>query len=256
MELQKRAFAINRIRPYAIILLTAPCSSWYFAKLRCGAVADPYPGRSALGSGVLPALPILIFTGVAKWHILLKSQGFHVSIWRLYALYMVGKFFNNFLPSNVGGDVVRGYELGKSIDSGADSMASVFMERFTGLIVLIVFAVFSFLSNLRFIQDWRLTLAMGLATFGLLGVFWVILDPRPLDLFEKHVRISFIQRYTPKQRKFHTSLVAYRGKRAIVLTLVWSLVFMILAIFNVYASASAFYQPISLFKSRHCRSSW
>jgi hypothetical protein len=191
--------------------------------------------------------PMLIFTGVAKWKILLNSQGFKVSIPRLYALYMVGKFFNNFLPSNVGGDVVRGYELGKSIESGADSMASVFMERFTGLIVLIAFAIFSFLSNLKFIQDWRLTLAMGLATFGLLGVFWAILDPRPLDLFEKYVRIAIVQKYIPKLRKFHASLVAYRhNQRAIALSLAWSLVFMLLAVFNVYASASAFYQPISL----------
>ena len=239
---------INRIRPYAVLLLTAFLLILVFRKVGVADLVQTLTQADLRWVAVSFLLtPLLIFTGVAKWKILLKSQGFHVSLWRLYALYMVGKFFNNFLPSNVGGDVVRGYELGKSIDSGVDSMASVFMERFTGLIVLIVFAIFSFLSNLRFIQDWRLTLAMGLATFGLLGIFWAILDPRPLDLFEKYARISFVQKYIPKLRKFHTSLVAYReNKRAILLSLVWSLIFMLLAIFNVFASSSAFYQPVSL----------
>ena len=190
--------------------------------------------------------PFIIFTGVIKWKILLESQGVSVPLWRLYALYLVGRFFSNFLPSNVGGDVVRGYELGNYTKDGAAAMASVFMERFTGFVMLVVMACISFFFQIGMVKDIRLTLAMGLAVGALLGILWLILDARPLNLVARWVKIPVVQKYIPKLRKFHASINAYRSrKRALVLSLLWSFVFMVLAITNVYASSRAFYSPIS-----------
>jgi uncharacterized protein (TIRG00374 family) len=127
MGIRKRGVSlINRLRPYAVLLLTAFLLFMVFRKVGIADLVQTLTQADLRWVAVSFLLsPILIFTGVAKWHILLRSQGFQVSMWRLYALYMVGKFFNNFLPSNVGGDVVRGYELGKSIDSGSWSVSQV-----------------------------------------------------------------------------------------------------------------------------------
>jgi uncharacterized protein (TIRG00374 family) len=79
-----------------------------------------------------------------KWRIFLRHQGEDVSLWYLYGLYLIGKFFSNFLPSMVGGDVTRVMILGREIGSQSRSAASVFGERFTGLIAMIgVALVFS-----------------------------------------------------------------------------------------------------------------
>lgn len=190
--------------------------------------------------------PFIVLTGVVKWNILLKAQGIKVPFWRLYALYLVGKFFNNFLPSNVGGDVVRGYELGNYTKDGASAMASVFMERFTGLVVLVIMAVISFISHLSLVQNTRLSMAMAFAVIGLFGILWLILDSRPLDFIDRWFKFSLVQKSIPKFRKFHTSLNTYRHhKKALLLSVLWSVIFMTLAIVNVYVSASAFYSPIS-----------
>jgi uncharacterized protein (TIRG00374 family) len=190
--------------------------------------------------------PLIIFTGVIKWKILLKSQKIDIPLWRLYALYLVGNFFNNFLPSNVGGDVVRGFELGNYAQDGVRSMASVFMERFTGFVVLVFMAILSLISQVQLISDIRLTLAVGFAACALLGVLWLVLDPRPLRLITVWVRLPIFQKFVPKLRKFQESLYAYRThKRALALSILWSLVFMLLAITNVYSSARAFHQDIS-----------
>ena len=42
-----------------------------------------------------------------RWRVLLTAQGYPAPLRRLTASYLVATFFNNFLPSNVGGDVVR-----------------------------------------------------------------------------------------------------------------------------------------------------
>jgi glycosyltransferase 2 family protein len=192
--------------------------------------------------------PAIILVGVFKWKILLKSQKIEIPLWRLYALYLVGRFFNNFLPSNVGGDLVRGYELGNYAKDGVRAMASVFVERLTGFIVLILMAIFSLLYQLQLRSDLRLTLAVGLATVGLLGVLWLILDPRPLDVFTLGVKIPLFQKYVPKLKKFRHSLNAYRNhQRALALSIFWSVIFMLLAITNVYSSARAFHEEVSLF---------
>jgi uncharacterized protein (TIRG00374 family) len=190
--------------------------------------------------------PLLLLASVIKWQILLKTQKMAVSLPRLYGLYMVGRFFNNFLPTTVGGDVVRGYELGNYTKDHARSMASVFVERLTGFIMLILLAIISIFSRLRSVGDIRLSLGLWTAVFGMVAAVWLILDPRPLDLIERWVKLPLLYKYIPKFRKFHAGLMAYRTeKQALALAMLWSFVFMVLAIANVYASALAFYKPIS-----------
>src|SRR3972149_5188935 len=48
-----------------------------------------------------------------RWHIFVKADNPQVPLVKLFSFYLVGLFFNNFLPTAVGGDVVRGYDLYK-----------------------------------------------------------------------------------------------------------------------------------------------
>jgi uncharacterized membrane protein YbhN (UPF0104 family) len=49
----------------------------------------------------------MCWRGTWRWRVLLDAQGVHVPRSRLLSSYLVAIFFNNFLPSNIGGDVVR-----------------------------------------------------------------------------------------------------------------------------------------------------
>ena len=42
-----------------------------------------------------------------RWQTLLKTQGIRLSILSLSSSVLVGQFFNNFLPTSIGGDVYR-----------------------------------------------------------------------------------------------------------------------------------------------------
>lgn len=191
--------------------------------------------------------PLLIGVSVAKWQVLLKAQGYEVGFFYLVKLYIVGYFFNNFLPSNVGGDVVRMYELGSHIDDNARGAASVFMERFTGLVVLALLAAISFLTNLTLFDDTALTLAMAVVIAGMFGILWLVLDPRLLKLVERIVKFDFAQKMLGKFRKFYSALQAYREhRRAMVISLLLSVAFYVLAVLNVYFSSLTFHQPVSL----------
>lgn len=190
--------------------------------------------------------PLLILVSVIKWQILLKSQDSDVPLPRLYGLYMVGRFFNNFLPSTVGGDVIRGYELGNYTKNFTGAIASIFVERLTGLITLIVLAIVSLFLHTRLLGDIRLNLVVGSAVIGLVGVLWLTLDSRPLSLLDRRLTFPIARKFIPTLQKFQSSLNDYREHRwTLTLALLWSFVFMFLAIANVYTSALSFHRPIS-----------
>lgn len=188
-----------------------------------------------------------IWVGVVKWHVLLKSRGFHLSFGYLFKLYLVGAFFNNFLPSNVGGDVVRVYELGRRIGDATKALASVFVERFTGFIVLIIVSCLAFLTNLTLVEDTALTLAMLASVVALLGILWVVLDARLLRLAQRWIRIGIVQKIIAKFQNFQAALYEYGDNRgALIQAFLWSLVFYIGAIIYVYVGARAFHTPVDL----------
>ncbi|MEX0757740.1 MAG: lysylphosphatidylglycerol synthase transmembrane domain-containing protein, partial [Acidimicrobiia bacterium] len=50
---------------------------------------------------------LIIAISIWRWKLLLHTQGYRATMGHLSASYLVATFFNNFLPSNIGGDVIR-----------------------------------------------------------------------------------------------------------------------------------------------------
>lgn len=82
-----------------------------------------------------------VFFGSWRWRVFLKAHGIDQGILKGVELYMVGYFFNNFLPSGVGGDVVRGYSSGKDHGRMAEVYASIATERLAGLLGTLLIAL-------------------------------------------------------------------------------------------------------------------
>jgi uncharacterized membrane protein YbhN (UPF0104 family) len=57
-----------------------------------------------------------------------------LSIGTLFRLYYVGTFFNAFLPTGIGGDAYKALRLGRDKESLAPAFASVFLDRFAGVV--------------------------------------------------------------------------------------------------------------------------
>ena len=75
-----------------------------------------------------------------------NASGFHLSPKSNYALYLVGMFYNFFIPGGIGGDAYKIYKLHKKFQWGVKALsASVFMDRFMGLTAIgVILSVMSF----------------------------------------------------------------------------------------------------------------
>jgi uncharacterized protein (TIRG00374 family) len=86
----------------------------------------------------------VIVIGAQRWRLLLSSQGVAVPFSYLVRSYMVALFFNNVLPTNIGGDVFRIKDAARYTDSKTLSSAIIFVDRligFAGLFALALGAV-------------------------------------------------------------------------------------------------------------------
>jgi uncharacterized protein (TIRG00374 family) len=79
-----------------------------------------------------------------RWRLLLEAQGYRASLRPLSASYLVATFFNNFLPSNIGGDVIRVRDSSKLTGSTTTSLAVVAIDRILGFGALYALAAFAY----------------------------------------------------------------------------------------------------------------
>jgi uncharacterized membrane protein YbhN (UPF0104 family) len=75
-----------------------------------------------------------------RWHLLLSAQEVNLRRRWLLGSFLVASFFNNFLPSNIGGDVIRISDTARAARSRTLAATVVLMDRVLGLMALIFVA--------------------------------------------------------------------------------------------------------------------
>lgn len=75
-----------------------------------------------------------------RWKILARLMDFHNSLKEFVIYYFAGMFFSLFLPTLIGGDVVKCYYLARGKKKTLQAIISVLADRGTGLIALILIA--------------------------------------------------------------------------------------------------------------------
>lgn len=182
----------------------------------------------------------LIWTSCRKWRLFLRARGISVSLWPLIRLYVIGYFFNTFLPGNVGGDVVRSYSLGRSLNNQADAFGTVFLERLTGFIALIGLGVAAGLSQpeLRRRPEFAVFLAGMTVLFVAMVAFLIF---APLQRAAMRLLSLFPETGVPKKlQRFLQVVFSFRDRDDVLWRAMgWSVAFHALTILNVQAACWA-----------------
>jgi uncharacterized membrane protein YbhN (UPF0104 family) len=91
----------------------------------------------------LAAVGVLVLTQVVsaiRWRIVAQALGFERTVAQLTGFYFIGMYFNLLLPTSVGGDVVRAWYLDGRSGRRLAAFAAVFLDRLSGLLVLLALA--------------------------------------------------------------------------------------------------------------------
>ena len=126
---------------------------------------------------LLAAFSLMIMSLVVRafrWRVLLRGLGeTSISFGRLITLYFIGTFFNAFLPSGMGGDVVRAYEATRDV-SAETAAGTVIVDRMCGLLMLfaMALAMLPFRPD-NFPENWFWVI-LAVAITGLVGGFLLL----------------------------------------------------------------------------------
>lgn len=171
-----------------------------------------------LGLAVLLIVAAVVISTV-KWRFLLQAQELEVTGTELHNIYWVGLFFNNLLPSSIGGDAVRVAMVGRQTGKPAAAASSVVMERVIATLALafVGFSASFFVTvRLPYVQaTFAVLLVISLLLMGLLLAGWI---PRFCEGSD--------HRFCVMLRRFITAGERLRAKpRLLGACFIWSVIF-------------------------------
>jgi uncharacterized protein (TIRG00374 family) len=176
---------------------------------------------------------ILVYLSSLKWGYFLQKLDNEKPVLELFQYYLGGYAINLIFPAFIGGDVTRGFMVNNGKQESHRSLASVAMERFTGVLAMLI------LTSVVVAISSRAILAVKLVVWGLtLGVItaaYVVTSKRILTWLERFTLLSKVLPFTKKLQlalSFAGSDLKLWGKSMAV-----SFLYHSFTIVNVYACA-------------------
>jgi hypothetical protein len=77
---------------------------------------------------------------VTRWYLLMRTQSIHIGYWTAFNLNLLGIFYNNCLPTSIGGDLIRAWYVTTHTDKKLEAALSVLVDRFIGLAGTVIMA--------------------------------------------------------------------------------------------------------------------
>lgn len=161
-----------------------------------------------------------------RWGVLVWALDVQVSWWRLVVLYFVGTFFNQFLPTGVGGDAVKMYELSRDEQKAAAAISSVLVDRFLGLFVLFAIALLALVGGYRIVAP-ELRILIGVVFVTCLVAVALVLQRTWIEAWGRRLGLGQILGRVRILQELYRSLHLYGTAallRATAASVVWNLI--------------------------------
>jgi uncharacterized protein (TIRG00374 family) len=182
----------------------------------------------ALPAGVFLGCTTLYFLGyvisTVRWRLLLRAEGIRLSVTRLALVYFQGAFFNLFLPTLIGGDVVRGLSIYRLTGGHPASLASILVDRLSGFAALLGIALVAVAASVAEIPGPQIAGMVGMAAL-FLGLVGILTNARLTRYVTGTLRLIGLSRFEAKVEALVEAVFRYRTHRR---ALLWALLYSLL----------------------------
>ena len=187
---------------------------------------------------------LLYFVGLCiiatRWKLLLAVQGVTASFLTLVKSMMVAIFFNNFLPSTIGGDAMRAYDTWKLGGGKTQSVSIVFIDRLLGVFTLFTLALLALLLTsleVSFIPNIKLWIMMAVIS-GFVGIYILFFQAKPISQFLHQHDLSKPNVLLRLLEKIFDVFAVYNGRPGVlVIALLLSVLLQVNVILHYYLLA-------------------
>jgi len=218
---EPRSFARRLLWPLLKLTVSVVLMAILFSRIEAGRLWAM--ARTAAPSWLAAALVLyflMIIASAWRWGLLLQAQGIVFRFRTLMSSFLVATFFNNFLPSNIGGDVVRIADTAPAAGSKTLATTVVLVDRGIGLLGLVLLAAAGGTTVPRLVNAGGIE-APGLLWGGFILAFVlsasVLLVPQVLPWLLQPVRIVAPQWVDERLGRFAAALVRFSKAPATLL---------------------------------------
>ena len=163
------------------------------------------------------AAALFIFSNLVGswlWARLLRAQGVTIPYHKAAAYYFVGLFFNNFLPSNIGGDIARISDASKYATNVSSVFSATLMDRLLGVLAISFLAVIASFASLDRFHLYAIYGGVVLIFLTALALFLSIFHRGVLKAFEWPFRVLGLRKVEAAIRRLLDDLHGFRNERA------------------------------------------
>ncbi len=134
---------------------------WLFSKIDYKHMWEALKGAD-MGYLTLAAVVFFLInlTILWRWRILMKAVGLKTKRMSAFKWFFIGLFCNLFLPSSVGGDVVKGLGLSKETGNKPKVFASIVLDRLCGFAAISIIAAVAFFFGRAIVADSMVIIAI------------------------------------------------------------------------------------------------
>lgn len=183
-------------------------------KALIGQIRGARPFFLLFGFLVLPLTHVL---GFFRWRMLIQAAGINIPFRKLASSFCGGIFFSIFLPSTIGGDLVRTADLAVQTQKTRQVIATVFLDRLSGYIGLVLVVLPAIVLGGSLIADKVVYISAAVIT-ALLALILVILFNKPV--YEKinfFLSLPGSGRIKEMIRDMHREIHIFRGHKKMIL---------------------------------------
>ena len=195
---------------------------------------------------ILVALIAVIIMSM-RWQVILRGYEFKTKWRKLFGYYLIGMFFNNFLPSTIGGDVIRVFKVVDDVENKSSALASVIIERLMGIAATLFLAFTSLLVLWQEFNNPKLLYISGILFIVIVLFFFGLIRNRPfLFLMRIFDTIKWFDMGEKLKRLFEAIHFFRRRRRILAFAFIYSLASQTVFVLMNYALAHALKIEISL----------
>ena len=154
---------------------------------------------------------------ILRWAMLLKASEVRLPLRRVILSFSGGMFFNLFLPSSIGGDLMRSIDLARHTKKSKEVVATVLLDRLSGYIGLVIITLLAVLIGGKLIDNPSVTVSVLIIT-GILVVSMVVLFNKKIYSFI-NTKLDSPQAGKIKEyiRNLHHQIHIFRHNRGVIL---------------------------------------
>lgn len=174
-------------------------------------------------AALLINIPLTALMGL-RLKLLLSGQKIHIRMKDAVYLTFIGFFFNNFLPTAIGGDIAKAYYASKKTNNKLGSYAAVLSDRLFGFLATISIAIIGLIFLGRALNNQALVYGISLVFIASIVMIFLLFNKKAeSQMFDKK---GIVNKIREKFYKLYSTVNLYRDDPFLLVRIVLLSIFM------------------------------